>query len=324
MTKPQLLNADIPPELAGRRLDQALAELFPDYSRARLQQWLRAGQVLVDGHQRRPRDKVLGGEEVVITLTPQQEVSNLPQSIALDIVYEDSALLVINKPAGLVVHPGAGNPQGTLLNALLHHAPELANVPRAGIVHRLDKDTSGLLVVARNLIAQKALVEQLQAHSLQRGYEAIVAGVMTAGGRIETQLGRDPRARTRMSVAREGQGKLAITHYRVIERFRAHTHVKLQLETGRTHQIRVHMAHIRHPIIGDPDYGGRLRLPPGASEALIEALRHFKRQALHAASLGLVHPGTGETMQWTMHLPTDMRQLLQVLKEDNDANLSAP
>jgi 23S rRNA pseudouridine1911/1915/1917 synthase len=311
-------------ELAGKRLDQALAELFPDYSRARLQQWLRAGQVLVDGHQRRPRDKVLGGEEVVITLTPQQEVSNLPQPITLDVVYEDSALLVINKPAGLVVHPGAGNPQGTLLNALLHYAPELANVPRAGIVHRLDKDTSGLLVVARNLIAQKALVEQLQAHSLQRGYEAIVAGVMTAGGRIETQLGRDPRARTRMSVAREGQGKTAVTHYRVIERFRAHTHVRLQLETGRTHQIRVHMAHIRHPIIGDPDYGGRLRLPPGASEALIEALRHFKRQALHAASLGLIHPTTGELMHWSAHLPTDMRQLLQVLKEDNDAGLTTP
>lgn len=322
--QPQLLRADIPPELAGQRLDQALAGLFPDYSRARLQQWLRAAQVLVDGQQRRPRDKVLGGEKVVITLTPQQEVNNLPQPITLDVVYEDSALLVINKPVGLVVHPGAGNPHGTLLNALLHHAPELANVPRAGIVHRLDKDTSGLLVVARTLIAQKALVEQLQTHSLQRGYEAIVAGVMTAGGRIETQIGRDPHARTRMSVAREGQGKTAVTHYRVIERYRAHTHVKLQLETGRTHQIRVHMAHIRHPIIGDPDYGGRLRLPPGASEALIGTLRHFKRQALHAASLGLIHPSTGEAMHWTAHLPMDMRQLLQVLKEDNDASLTTP
>ena len=324
MTKPQLLNADIPPQRAGQRLDQALAGLFPDYSRARLQQWLRAGQVLVDGQQRRPRDKVLGGEAVVITLIPQQEVSNPPQPITLDVVYEDKALLVINKPVGLVVHPGAGNPHGTLLNALLHHAPELANVPRAGIVHRLDKDTSGLLVVARTLIAQKSLVEQLQTHSLQRGYEAIVAGVMTAGGRIETQIARDPHARTRMSVAREGQGKTAVTHYRVIERFRAHTHVRLQLETGRTHQIRVHMAHIRHPIIGDPDYGGRLRLPPGASEALIETLRRFKRQALHAASLGLIHPGTGEAMHWTAHLPMDMRQLLQVLKEDRDADLSAP
>ncbi len=328
MTKPQLLpqllRADIPPELAGKRLDQALAGLFPDYSRARLQQWLRAGQVLVDGQQRRPRDKVLGGEAVAITLTPQQEVSNLPQPITLDVVYEDNALLVINKPVGLVVHPGAGNPHGTLLNALLHHAPELANVPRAGIVHRLDKDTSGLLVVARTLIAQKSLVEQLQTHSLQRGYEAIVAGVMTAGGRIETQIARDPHARTRMSVAREGQGKTAVTHYRVIERFRAHTHVKLQLETGRTHQIRVHMAHIRHPIIGDPDYGGRLRLPPGASEALIETLRRFKRQALHAASLGLIHPTSGESMHWAAHLPMDMRRVLQVLKEDRDADLSAP
>ena len=324
MTKPQLLNADIPPQRAGQRLDQALAGLFPDYSRARLQQWLRAGQVLVDGQQRRPRDKVLGGEVVVITLIPQQEVSNPPQPITLDVVYQDKALLVINKPVGLVVHPGAGNPHGTLLNALLHQAPELANVPRAGIVHRLDKDTSGLLVVARTLIAQKSLVEQLQTHSLQRGYEAIVAGVMTAGGRIETQIARDPHARTRMSVAREGQGKTAVTHYRVIERFRAHTHVKLQLETGRTHQIRVHMAHIRYPIIGDPDYGGRLRLPPGASEALIESLRHFKRQALHAASLGLIHPSTGEAMHWTAHLPMDMRQLLQVLKEDNDASLTTP
>lgn len=316
MTTPEQLTACIPGELAGLRLDQALAQLFPAYSRARLQQWIRAGEVRVNAQQRRARDKVQGGESVEITAVLKPEGAWQSEPITLDVVYEDDALLVINKPAGLVVHPGAGNPQGTLLNALLHHAPELNTVPRAGIVHRLDKDTSGLLMVARTLPAQKALVKQLHARSVQREYDAVVVGVMTAGGRIEAALGRHPVQRTRMAVAREGSGKAAITHYRVAQRFRAHTRIRVQLETGRTHQIRAHMAHIRHPIVGDPVYGGRLALPAGCSEALKQTLRAFKRQALHAATLGLEHPVTGEAMQWSVPPPADMRHLISVLEDD--------
>lgn len=316
MTTPQLLTAHIPEELAGQRLDQALAQLFPAYSRARLQQWIRAGEVRVDEQQWRGRDKVRGGEAVEISVVLKPEGAWQSEPIALDIVYEDAALLVINKPAGLVVHPGAGNPQGTLLNALLHHAPELMTVPRAGIVHRLDKDTSGLLMVARTLPAQKSLVKQLHARSVERIYDAVVIGVMTAGGRIEAALERHPVQRTRMAVAREGTGKVAITHYRVTRRFRGHTRISVQLETGRTHQIRAHMAHIRHPIAGDPTYGGRLALPAGCSEALKLTLRSFKRQALHAATLGLEHPMTGETMQWSVPPPADMLHLISVLEAD--------
>lgn len=316
MTTPEQLTACIPGELAGLRLDQALAQLFPAYSRARLQQWIRAGEVRVNAQQRRARDKVQGGESVEITAVLKPEGAWQSEPITLDVVYEDDALLVINKPAGLVVHPGAGNPQGTLLNALLHHAPELNTVPRAGIVHRLDKDTSGLLMVARTLPAQKALVKQLHARSVQREYDAVVVGVMTAGGRIEAALGRHPVQRTRMAVAREGSGKAAITHYRVAQRFRAHTRIRVQLETGRTHQIRAHMAHIRHPIVGDPVYGGRLALPAGCGEALKQTLRAFKRQALHAATLGLEHPVTGEAMQWSVPPPADMRHLISVLEDD--------
>lgn len=304
--------------MAGRRLDQVLAELFPDYSRARLQAWVRAGEVTVDAAAWRPRDKVQGGERIEIEAAAQEQVSDSPQPMALDVVYEDAALLVIHKPAGLVVHPGAGNRAGTLLNALLHYAPELSGVPRAGIVHRLDKDTSGLMVVARSLSAQKDLVEQLQARSVRREYEAVVLGVMTAGGCIDAPLGRHPLERTRMAVLREEsqQAKPAVTHYRVIERFRAHTHVRLSLETGRTHQIRVHLAHIRYPIVGDPLYGGRLRIPAGIDARLAETLRGFKRQALHAATLGLMHPETGAPMQWSAPLPADMADLLDVLKDD--------
>ncbi|MDP1709040.1 MAG: 23S rRNA pseudouridine(1911/1915/1917) synthase RluD [Gammaproteobacteria bacterium] len=317
MTTPQQLTANIPDELAGLRLDQALAQIFPAYSRARLQQWIRAGEVRVDAQQWRGRDKVRGGESVEIMAVLKAEGSWQSEPIALDIVYEDDALLVINKPAGLVVHPGAGNPQGTLLNALLHHAPGLNTVPRAGIVHRLDKETSGLLMVARTLPAQKSLVKQLHARSVQRAYDAVVVGVMTAGGRIEAALGRHPVQRTRMAVTREGSnGKAAITHYRVAQRYRAHTRIRVQLETGRTHQIRAHMAHIRYPIVGDPVYGGRLALPAGCSEALQQALRGFKRQALHAATLGLEHPVTGEMLEWSVPPPADMLHLIKVLEED--------
>lgn len=316
MSKTHYLKSQIPEQMAGRRLDQALAELFPDYSRARLQQWVKEGQVSVDAAQWRSRDKVQGGERVEINAVAEEQTRWEAQPISLDVVYEDSALLVIHKPAGLVVHPGAGNSEGTLLNALLHYAPELANVPRAGIVHRLDKDTSGLLVIARSLPAQKHLVEQLQARTIEREYDALVVGVMTAGGRVDLAVGRHPVERTRMAVTTAERGKPAVTHYRVAQRFRAHTHVKVRLETGRTHQIRVHMAHLHFPVVGDPVYGGRLRNPPAASEQLLEALRSFKRQALHASSLGLEHPDSGEMLRWSAPLPADMENLLTLLKAD--------
>ncbi len=312
----QPLTAHVPPQLAGLRLDQALAQLFPAYSRARLAAWIRTGQAAVDGKTWRPRDKVRGGELITLNALAEAQGEWRAQPIALDVVYEDAELIVINKPPGLVVHPGAGNPEGTLLNALLHHAPELRTIPRAGIVHRLDKDTSGLLVVARTHQAQKSLVKQLQTHTVRREYAALVNGEIIAGGCIEAPLARHRVSRTRMAVTQSGQGKAAITHYRVQERFRAHTLVKVMLETGRTHQIRVHMAHIRHPVVGDPAYGGRLRLPPSCSEELREALRTFKRQALHAAQLALTHPATGEMMEWSAPLPADMTHLLKLLRKD--------
>jgi len=315
MSEGQRLTATIPREMAGMRLDQVLASIFPQYSRARLQHWIRLGRVVVNDRQLRPRDKIQGGEAVEIVATVDEQTTWSGESIPLDIIYEDEAIFVINKPAGLVAHPGAGNHAGTLLNAMLGHAPELTAVPRAGIVHRLDKDTSGLIVVARTLTAHKSLVEQLQKRTLKREYEAFVCGVMTAGGDINAPIGRHPLHRTRMAVVE--RGKSAVTHYRVIERFRAHSHIRVRLETGRTHQIRVHMAHIHHPIIGDPLYGGRLRFPKGAAAALLDMLRGFKRQALHAVQLGLQHPLTGEWRQWEIPLPSDMADLSTVLRNDS-------
>lgn len=314
MSEMEHLSATVSDELAGERLDKILAQLFTDYSRARLQQWVSDGAVLVDGRQLRSKDKLRGGEQVEIRVELEEEVNSQPEAIPLDIVYEDDALLVINKPVGLVVHPAAGNRAGTMLNALLHHAPELANVPRAGIVHRIDKETSGLLVVARHLKSLKLLSEQLQRREFEREYQTVVNGVMTAGGTVDAAIGRHPTARTRMAVV--GGGKEARTHYRVMQRYRAHTQVQVKLETGRTHQIRVHMAHIRYPIVGDQVYGGRLRIPKGSSEALSNILRRFKRQALHAAKLGLVHPESGEMMHWQAPLPTDMVRLIQVLDDE--------
>lgn len=310
----QQFAAVVPREAAGLRLDQVLAEMFPDFSRTRLQQWVRSGQVTVDGRLPRVRDKVWGGERIALTAKVEVETPWRGEALPLDIVYEDEAIIILNKPPGLVVHPGAGNREGTLVNALLHYAPELANVPRAGVVHRLDKDTSGLLVVARSLSAQKRLVEQLQARTVTREYSAIVMGVMTAGGSVEAPIGRHPVERTRMAVLTNGRE--AITHYRVLERFRHHTYIKVKLETGRTHQIRVHMAHLHHPLVGDPTYGGRLRLSGASSPALQEALRRFKRQALHAGALGLMHPESGEAMHWEAPLPEDMQQLLEALRDD--------
>ncbi len=314
MTNTEHLSLRVPDTLAGMRLDQALVEMFSGYSRARLQQWIRSGQVTVDARQWRAKDKVLGGEQVELVATLTEEVASLPQPIPLDIVYEDEHLLVVNKPAGLVVHPAAGNHDGTMLNALLHHAPELVHVPRAGIVHRIDKETSGLLVVARNLIAQADLVQQLQERSIEREYEAVALGVMTSGGSVDAPIGRHPVDRKRMAVTRHG--KPAVSHYRVAERFRIHTHIKVHLETGRTHQIRVHMAHIHYPLLGDPVYGGRLRIPPNSSESLISILRTFRRQALHAARLALQHPESGEFMEWRVPLPEDMSTLIKALHAD--------
>jgi 23S rRNA pseudouridine1911/1915/1917 synthase len=306
--------AVVPDGLAGQRLEQALAALFPDFSRSRLQGWIRAGQVRVDGLEFRPRDKVAGGEEIVLSAELEDETRAEPEPIRLAVLHEDEEILVLDKPAGLVVHPGAGNAAGTLVNALLHHRPDLRALPRAGLVHRLDKDTSGVLVVACTPGAHAALVRQLEARSVQREYQAVCAGVMTGGGTVDAPIGRHPVDRVRMAIREGGRG--AVTHYRVAARFRGHTHVLCRLETGRTHQIRVHLASIRHPIVGDPVYGGRLAVPKGASPALIEALRGFKRQALHAARLELVHPGHGERMSFEAPLAADFQALLTTLATD--------
>jgi 23S rRNA pseudouridine1911/1915/1917 synthase len=304
----------IPDELAGSRLDLALAQMFPDYSRSRLKAWLVDGAVLVDGQQLRPRDKVDGGERVELTISPEVAVRSAPQPIDLDVAYEDEALLVINKPAGLVVHPGAGNPSGTLMNGLLHHEPRLEELPRAGIIHRIDKDTTGLLLVAKTLPAHTALVRDLAEREISRRYLAICGGVLTGGGKINAPIGRHPTDRTRMTVV--SNGKPAVTHYIVKERFRGHTFIDISLETGRTHQIRVHFAHKRRPLVGDPVYGGRLALPKGATPALIDALRTFRRQALHAAELRLKHPVSGEELAVDAPIPADLAELLAIMRKD--------
>ncbi|HEY5643823.1 MAG TPA: 23S rRNA pseudouridine(1911/1915/1917) synthase RluD [Woeseiaceae bacterium] len=313
MTSEQQIK-DIPQELAGLRLDQALARMFPEYSRSRLKEWLLAGNITIDGGARRPRDAVAGGETVALTAEPEAQVFAEPEPMTLDVVFEDEHLLVINKPAGLVVHPGAGNAAGTLMNGLLHHAPVLESLPRAGIVHRIDKDTSGLLLVAKSLPAHTALVRLLGDREIARHYLAVCNGVLTGGGTIREPIGRHPVDRKRMSVQQDG--KPAVTHYTVIERFRAFTYVSVKLETGRTHQIRVHFAWRRHALVGDPVYGGRLALPPGATDDLIGALRRFKRQALHAAQLALTHPITGEALAFEVPPPRDFLDLLEVLRAD--------
>lgn len=304
----------IPDELAGQRLDQALAQMFPEYSRSRLKAWLLGGSVLVNGRLWRPRDRVAGGETVVVQAVAEVAVRDEAEAIPLDVVFEDDSLLVVNKPAGLVVHPGAGNISGTLMNGLLHHAPSLEQLPRAGIIHRIDKDTSGLLLVAKTLPAHTALVRRLADREISRQYLAVCNGVLTGGGTIDAPIARHPVDRTRMAVRENG--KTAVTHYTVIERFRAHTYIKVVLDTGRTHQIRVHFAYRRHALLGDPVYGGRLALPSGASDELIEALRDFKRQALHARLLEFPHPASGETLCLEAAPPSDFEALLQVLRED--------
>lgn len=315
------LSALVTPLLAGKRLDQALASLFPEYSRSRLKEWVENQQVLVNGKLKRPKDKVFEGDKIEVEASPEVnsdwegEDLTSTQLKPLDIVFEDEFILVINKPNNLVVHPGAGNRKGTLVNALLHRIPELNQLPRAGIVHRLDKDTTGLMVVAKTLPAQLGLVKQLQGRTVKRIYEAVIWGVPTGGGSVNAPIGRHPRERTRMSV--QEKGKPAVTHYRIIEKFKHHTHLRLQLETGRTHQIRVHMAYINHPLVGDRLYGGRLRQPPGATPEFQAYLKAFPRQALHASSLGLIHPITKEEMQWDAILPEDMQQLLLTLRKNS-------
>jgi 23S rRNA pseudouridine1911/1915/1917 synthase len=311
------LEATIPLELAGERLDRVLVEMFPEYSRSRLARWIKSGEVRVDGASARVRQPVHGGEQVALCADLEPEVALRPQPIDLDIRHQDADLIVLVKPAGLVVHPGAGNPDGTLLNALLHHDPSLANLPRAGIVHRLDKDTSGLMVVARSLVAHTALVAMLSRHDVERCYEAVVTGALIAGGSVDAPLGRHPRDRLRQAVQPTGSGKRAITHYRLRERYRAHSLIACRLETGRTHQIRVHMAHAGHPLVGDPLYGGHLKLPPAASETLAATLRGFHRQALHAERLAFAHPVTGSAMEFKASRPDDMQALVDALRDDS-------
>ena len=300
------LSAAVPRELAGLRMDLALAKLFPQYSRNRLQVWLKSGHVLVDGRQPQASAKTIGGEKIAITAPPAADVAApRAQRMALDIVFEDADLIVINKPVGLVVHPGAGNPDRTLLNGLLAHAPSLRKVPRAGIVHRLDKDTSGLLVVAKNLTAQMRLAEQLAARTVKRTYLAVVHGAPPASGMIDAPIGRDSRARTRMAVT--AGGREARTNFEVLERF-AHGSspaalLECRLDTGRTHQIRVHLQHIKSPIVGDTFYRRGARSGPA-----------FQRQALHATALELAHPRSGKPMRWSVPLPADMKKLLATLR----------
>jgi 23S rRNA pseudouridine1911/1915/1917 synthase len=312
----QVIDLQIPPEMAGYRLDSVLARLLPQHSRTRIKGWIEAGAVKVDRIACKPRDIVEEGSRVRLEIA-RDEIAQpqvLPEAIQLRLVHEDRDVLVVNKPAGLVVHPGAGNPRHTLQNALLGLDPSLAALPRAGLIHRLDKDTSGLLVVARTPEAQTSLSRQLEARTMSREYLAASVGVMTGGGTVDEPIGRHRGDRLRMAI--RGSGRPAVTHYRVLERFRAHTYVSVKLETGRTHQIRLHLSHIKYPIVGDPVYGGRFGLPRGATQELIDELRVFKRQALHAATLGFEHPRTGKVLTLQAPVPPDFAHLLEVLRAD--------
>ena len=305
----------VPFELSGMRLDHVLSELMPDYSRSRLQQWIKSEQVTINGQFLKAKEKVKINDLIEVKAELEEQGDWLPEAIPLNIVFEDDDIIIINKPADMVVHPAAGNYSGTLVNALLHHFPEIATVPRAGIVHRLDKDTTGLMVVAKNLTAHAHIVEQLQTRAMGREYEAIVSGVMTGGGTVDEPIARSTKNRKKMAVS--PFGKPAVTHYRVLARYKAHSHIRVKLETGRTHQIRVHMAHIHYPLVGDSTYAGRLKIPAGASEQLKAALREFGRQALHAKKITLIHPRTEQEMSWESDLPEDMKILLAELTQAN-------
>lgn len=306
------LQDTIPQTLQGMRLDQALANMFPDYSRSRIKTWIINQQVLVNGKTLAPTDKVRGGEEIVIAASVPEAVEWISENIALDIVYADDDLIVINKPAGLVVHPAAGHQKGTLVNAILHQFPECVHLPRGGIVHRLDKDTSGLMMVARSLPAHTALVKALSKHDISRKYLAVVKGEMTGGGTVDAPMGRHSGNRLRMAVVENG--KYAVTHYRIKQRLLGHTLITCELETGRTHQIRVHMAHIGYPLVGDPLYAGRARLVKNLSEKARAYLSHFKRQALHSYELFLLHPVTHEELHFVADMPEYMQILVKLLR----------
>ncbi|MBU0654572.1 MAG: 23S rRNA pseudouridine(1911/1915/1917) synthase RluD [Gammaproteobacteria bacterium] len=314
MLQNQQIVSTVPPEMDGQRLDQVVASLCPQYSRSQLQKWIKAGHILVDDKVLKPKDRLTGGEAIIINAVHEVQTEFEPESIELDIVYEDDAIMVINKPTGLVVHPAAGNWSGTLVNALLHHNPSLEMLPRAGIVHRLDKETTGLMVVAKTLEAHTKLVALLQDRDVSREYLALVFGKVVAGSTIEANIGRHHVDRKKQAVT--DSGKEAITHYRVEERFPHHTLLRVSLETGRTHQIRVHLSWKHMPIVGDPTYGGRPRVPAGISDELREALQSFPRQALHATKLGLVHPESGEYMEWEVPVPEDMVELLDSLRKE--------
>jgi 23S rRNA pseudouridine1911/1915/1917 synthase len=299
-------------ELAGYRADRIAAELFAEFSRSRLQEWMQSGELTVDGLPVQPKQKLNVRQRLILDAEMVENERWSAQPIPLDVVFEDESILLINKPVGLVVHPAAGNPDGTLLNALLHHAPQVDQLPRCGIVHRLDKDTSGLLVVAKTLQAQTGLVRQLQARSMHRQYEAVCSGTVICGGKVDAPIGRHPSQRVKMAVV--ASGKPAVTHFAVMEKFSHFTHLRLKLETGRTHQIRVHMAHIRHPLVGDPVYGGRLKIPAGTSPQLDKFLHSFRHQALHAAELGFDHPATGEPVHFSVARDRDFNRLLELLE----------
>ena len=307
----EVIKLNAPADAHGRRVDQVAVELFPEFSRARLQNWLKSGALLVDGRIIKASHKLQGGESFCLSTVAEIVSEVQAEAIGLDIIHADSAVIIVNKPVGLVVHPAVGNWSGTLQNALLHYDPQLAAIPRAGIVHRLDKDTSGVLMIARNLPAHKKLVDALRARTVSREYLALAVGEMVAGGSVDQPIGRHPKDRKRMAV--QVNGKAAVSHYRINRRFHGFTLVDVKLETGRTHQIRVHMAYIQHPLVGDQVYGGRRRVPAGLSEKTRTAVQQFKRQALHAKRLSFEHPETGEQVSYTAPLAADIAELLEML-----------
>jgi 23S rRNA pseudouridine1911/1915/1917 synthase len=313
------LEARVPIQCHGMRLDQVAAELFPEYSRNRLATWIKEGRLTVDGRTVKPRDKATASAQLTLLVADEPVIDWQPQSLPLKVIFEDEHILVVNKPAGVVVHPAAGHADGTLANALLAHAPELGALPRGGIVHRLDKETSGIMFVARSSLAHKSLVAQLSERTVSRTYCAVCTGALTGGGKIDAPIDRHPTARTKMAVVADG--KPAVTHFRIAHRFKHYTQLQVNLETGRTHQIRVHMAHRKWPLIGDPVYGGRQRVPAGASDLLMSTLRSFPRQALHAQALEFEHPASGDWMEFETELPDDLVNLLEILDiEDRFGN----